>query len=514
MFVVPQSGTVTRAKAMLRSVSLPLGGWDAKSPFTDMPKENAVVMDNVFPDASKLKSRGGYQEYSTGMTGNVETLFVYRPDSGTSKMFAANDGKIYDVTSGGAVGAAVKSGLNGNQWQYVNMGTSGGRFLFACNGEDTAQTYNGTTWANTTLTGPTTSALVWCNLHQRRLWTGQSGSLSAWYGGTDAIAGAFTEFPLYAVANLGGYIMGMATWTRDAGDGQDDVAVFVTSEGQAIVYSGTDPSSDATWSLIGVFRIGKPIGRRFFVKAGGDLVLITEDGFVSLATILALDRAQSEKAAISAQINPKVNEVVQSSGGNFGWQPIIYPRGKMLIFNVPIDGDNSHQYVFNTITRAPCRFTGMNANCWEVMDDNLFFGGKDGKVYQADTGTKDNGSNINCVVVPSFNALGTANIKQACLAGIIFESEDDVSFAFRLFKNYHVPDFIDAASTTITGTSSLWDSAVWDASLWGGRTARSYWRGVSGLGHAFSLGCAFKPANAGIDIIDMRVTYKTGGFLR
>ena len=507
-------GAPVSQKSVLRHVPLPLGGWNASAAYSEMKPSDAIVMDNVFPDSNRLRSRGGYAEYATGMTNSVETLLVYNPDSGSNKMFAANDGKIYNVTAGGAVGAAVVSGLSSDRWQYVNIGTSGGRFLFACNGADTARIYNGTTWANTTLTGPTTTALVWCNSHQRRLWVGESGSLSAWYGGTNAITGAFSEFPLYGVADLGGYIMGMGTWTRDAGDGQDDVAVFVTSEGQAIVYSGTDPSTAAEWQLIGVFRIGKPIGRRFFIKAGGDLVLITEDGFVSLTAILGLDRSQSQKAAVSAKIDQKVNEIVANSGGNLGWEAIIYPRGKMLLFNIPIDGVTSHQYVFNTMTKAACRFTGMNADCWAVMDDKIFFGGKDGKVYQAETGHKDNGNSIDCVVVTAFNNYGTQNVKTPCLASAVFQSESDVAFSFKMFTNYQVPNFIDVGVSPSPSGSALWDSAVWDSSLWGGVASRTYWRSVAGLGYALSLGYAFRPNNAEINIFDTQLTIKSGGFLR
>lgn len=514
MFLGAIQPRVTGTKTQLRNIKLPLMGWNTALPYSDMGDEYAVVMDNVFPDGKRLITRGGHEEYASGMTGGVQTLFVYTPESGSEKLFAANNGKIYDVTAGGAVGAAVKSGLSGNQWQYVNVGTSGGHFLFACNGTDTAQTYNGTTWANTTLTGPTTTALVTCNLHQRRLWVIESGSLSAWYGGTDAITGAFTEFPMGAIASLGGYLMGMATWTRDAGDGQDDVAVFVTSQGQAIVYSGTDPSSEATWSLIGVFRIGKPIGRRFYIKAGGDLVLITQDGFLSLANMLGTDRAQVERSAISVQINSAVNTAVQSASGNFGWQPILYPRGKMLLFNIPLDGDTSHQYVFNTLTKAPCRFTGMNAECWAVFNDNLFFGGKDGKVYKADTGTQDNGSNYDCTIVPAFTEFKDSGlVKIASLAKIIFEAEGDVAFSFQIFKNYLVPDFIDA-SAVVASSSALWDSAIWDSAVWGGTSIREYWRGVSGRGHALSLGVSMRPGESSVAITDLKLMYQTGGALR
>jgi hypothetical protein len=46
--------------------------------------------------------------------------------SGTSnKLFAVSDGKIYDATNTGAVGAAAVSGLTNSKFQYTNITTSG-----------------------------------------------------------------------------------------------------------------------------------------------------------------------------------------------------------------------------------------------------------------------------------------------------------------------------------------------------------------------------------------------------
>ncbi len=43
----------------------------------------------------------------------------------------------------------------------------------------------------------------------------------------------------------------------------------------------------------------------------------------------------------------------------------------------------------NTITGAWCQWTGINANCWEVLNDVPYFGSNDGIVYQADYGSGD-----------------------------------------------------------------------------------------------------------------------------
>src|SRR3546814_18568153 len=84
------------------------------------------------------------------------------------------------------------------------IGTAGGQFLLIMNGVDTPRTFNGTSWANASITGPTQANLVWCNLHQRRLWFGEQDSLTAWYLAVHSISGAASSFSLAGIAKLGG----------------------------------------------------------------------------------------------------------------------------------------------------------------------------------------------------------------------------------------------------------------------------------------------------------------------
>lgn len=467
----------------------PTGGWNTRDALADMPADHAVILDNWFPDNDTVELRKGFSEFATGMSGNIETLMNYAPQTGTDELFAANGSSIFDVSGSGAVGSAVVTGLSNARFQFVNIGTSGGQFLFCVNGADAPRNYNGTTWATTpAITGPTAANLIWCNLHQRRLWVGEANSLTAYYLAADAIGGAASSFSLASVARLGGYIMAMGTWTRDAGDGQDDVAIFITSEGEAIVYSGTDPASASTWALIGVFRIGKPIGRRCIVKAGGDLLIITDDGILPLSLILSVDRSQSERVALSAQIAPSVNEAVRNYGSTFGWELFLYPFGTMLIMNVPQGSGSYHQYVFNTISGAPCRFTGVNAICWALKDDDPYFGGTDGKVYKFDSGSSDNGENIEGDAQQAFNYFKSpGTVKAFKRVEVIFQSDGNPNAAIDLNTDFilKTPSVLSQASPS---SSALWDTAKWDEDVWGGADqVYRGWRSVRGSGRSAAI---------------------------
>lgn len=473
------------------SVSLPppTGGWDARTALADMPPQNAVILDNWFPGTDKVLPRRGYSSHATGMSGAVESLFTYVGGGASNVMFAVNDGKIYNVSAGGAIGAASVTGLSNDRLQTTQITTGGGSFLFFCNGVDTPQTFNGSSWANSTITpGPTLANLIWCNTHQKRLWVGEKDSLTAWYLDVNSIGGTAASFSLGGIAKKGGYLMGMASWSRDSGDGADDVAVFVTSEGEAIVYQGDDPATSGAWNLIGVFEIGKPIGRRFWRKAGADVVLITQDGFVFVSDILSLDRSQAERVALSQQINKAANEAVQNYASNFGWEAIIWPLGQQLIFNIPKGSSQSDQYVFNTLTKAPCRFTGINALCWTLYNNEPYFGTYDGRVMKYGTATSDDNTNIQFDALQAFSYFGAPGVKKYFkLAEPIFESGGSPNAAIELNTDFQIATPSAVAEAQVV-SAARWGIDRWGIGTWGtdGQIYKG-WRGIRGAGRSAAL---------------------------
>jgi hypothetical protein len=472
-----------------RSIFLPppIKGWSTKRAIADMKPDYAVRLTNGFPETNKITLRPGHTVHATGLGASVESLIDYTPRSGTGVLFGAAGSNIYNVTGSGAVGAAVVASRTNARFQHVNIGTSGGQFLFICNGADTPKTYDGSSWADTTLTGPTTANLIWCNTHQRRLWVGEVNSLSAWYGAANAITGAFTEFPLYGVFKLGGYLMGLVTWTRDGGAGSDDVACFVTSEGEVAVYSGTDPSSASTWELVGVFRIGRPVGRRFFTKFGSDAILITQSGFVPLSAILPIDLAQRQAVAISDEIDSEVSAAVRSYGTNYGWQPFIYPKRNMAIFNAPITSTTAQQFVFNTLSKAACPFAGINAICWGLIGETAYFGASDGKTYKFDSGLSDNGTAIATDWLQGYYDFRSPGLRKAFkMVDPIFSANGEANAALDICTDYKIVGDSTVGSPVVTG--DLWGTMLWGTGKWAADDAIFRgWRGVRGIGRAGAL---------------------------
>lgn len=458
----------------------PVGGWNARDSIADMPITDAPIIKNWFPGTSRIRVRRGFEEFLTSLASDVETLMVYA--SGTKdEMFAAADGKIFAATSAGSVGAALVTAMSDNRWQYKNMGTPGGNFLIAVNGTDAPRKYDGTNWGATSITGATQTTFIDVNVFKRRLFFVIKNSLKFAYLNVESIAGTAAEFDLAPLCKLGGYLMAMGTWTRDGGDGLDDFAVFITSKGEAIVYQGDDPGDANAWAQVGSFKLGAPIGRRCMEQVGADLVVITQDGFVPFSTALGNGRA-TPRLAISDKIRNAVNDATRSYGSNFGWQAILYPRGSMLLVNVPlIENGETEQYVANTATGAWCQFTGQNANCWAVFNEELYFGGSDG-VYKADTGTSDNGMDIDADVQQASTRLRGGGQKIFRFLRPNLTTDGAIRPAITVNVDHEIRSPIDVPGFT-PPSGSLWDTSPWNTSAWNtGPTVTKDWICVEGIG--------------------------------
>jgi len=473
------------------SIQAPVGGWDALHPLADMPQDRAIVLDNWFPEPGYLRVRRGSQVHASGLgSSSVETIMVYNgTTTNGNKLFAVAGGSIFDATGAGAVSGAVVTGLTNSRWQYVNFTTAGGHFLWCCNGVDNPEMFDGTTWSNPTITGVTAASAINVNVHKNRIWLILAGSMDAAYLPTNSIQGAAAKFPLGSVMSKGGYLVAMGTWTHDGGNGPDDYAVFLSSRGQAAVYQGSDPSTTSDWALVGVYDLGAPLGYRCLTKVSGDLAVISIDGVLPFSLARGVDRGAAATVAITTNINNAMNTAARSYGSNFGWELCAYPKGTAAILNVPLsEGETQQQYVMNTLTGAWCRYTGMNANCWAVFNDDLYYGGNDGRVYVADTSGLDTDTPIDAIGQTAYNFYGSkGTLKQFKMLQPIITADSNSRPAIGIST-----DFKDNASlgtpTATRSAAALYDSAVYDVDVYPieSRTVAD-WTSVSGLGFAGSI---------------------------
>ena len=490
---VRQKGVIAARVSQSVDMPAPTGGWDAVSPIANMPKDRAIVLDNWFPTPIDVRMRRGFSSFATSLgSGVVETVMPYNaPVNSDEKFFAAANSIIYDITSGGA-GSSSVTGLTNNRWQYVNFTTTGGHFLWCCNGADAPRTYEASAgWATPSLTITTYSStdIIHVNAHKNRLWFVFVNSTVAGYLAVDSISGTVSNFDFGAQFTKGGYLVATATWTHDGGNGPDDYFVAVSSKGQVAIYQGTDPSSASTWSKVGVFDLGEPIGRSCFLKVAGDLALINADGVVPISRAIGQATAAQAAIALTKNINNKINEYSRDYKSNFGWQFIQYPRGNYVLLNIPlVEGDTQYQAVMNSLTGAWCRFTGQNANCWAIFRDNLYFGGNGGVVYLADTGGQDDGSLITATGQGAYSSYGTSSaLKMWKRLRAIITTGSTIVPAVGLSTNY-ADNATLGTPTTATQSYAAYDSAVYDTGTYASsELTTEEWGAAGGLGYTGSI---------------------------
>lgn len=482
-----------RAPFNIASIPPPVGGWNRRDAIPLMDSKDAIRLDNWIPDTNSVHLRSGYATHAAiaATATAVETLIPYHStNTATAKLFAAIPTAIYDVTAAATASstAVAQSSLTNGRWQYDQMTNTSGTYLMLANGADAPRLFDGTTWttASVTATGLTTSNIISIHNHMNRLWLIEESQLRVWYLATSAIAGIPTPFAL--PFTMGGKLLAMGSWTRDGGSGPDDFAVFVTSRGEVLVYAGTDPSSSTTSALVGRFHIPEPVGRRCLINAGSDLGILTSQGLVPLSQILGMTTGAASRASFTDKISGQFRDQYQTSGTAFGWQCIEYPKQNLLIINVPIsERSTQHQYVMNINTGAWCRFTNINAGCWALKGDELYFGGNDAVVRKFDTGQLDGSSNITGTLQSAYGTFGSVQTKRFTMGRPLFLAPSGYNPPVTIQTDYDESEpSVSVVAVAAGGTQ--WDAAQWDSFQWAGGAVPSLgWQGVTGQGRAASI---------------------------
>jgi hypothetical protein len=456
-----------------------------------MKGAEATYLNNWFPRSSELVVRGGSANYSTGMSGSVKSLVAYTPPSGSAKLFGVTNAGFYDITAGGAVGAVAKALTDGYVNYVLLTNSAGSTYLWSANGVDKVVLYDGTTWTSLdgastpAITGVTTTTIVAPWLFKHRIFFIEKSTMNMYFLPIDSIAGAASKFPLGSLFKLGGSLQAGTSWTLDGGDGLDDLCVIVTTEGELAVYKGVDPTSASSWSLVGVYNVGKPLGRRCFFKMGGEVGVLTENGVFLLSKLLAGGQINYE-SALSNIIQPAfTSQVISGTIAAQGWEACVYPQNDALLVNM-VQGaaqTEATQYVMNSVTGAWCQFTGWSPKCFIVFAGILYFGDTGGNVLKAWDGVlfADKSANIIATVHQAYSYMGSQGSRKRVnllRINLAFGAETEVWWGISR-------DFTDVILTSYTPKAgsvagSVWDVAPWDTSAWSPEVTRNVtWRAAA-----------------------------------
>lgn len=555
--------TVVRQQtATTASIPSPVGGLNARDALNGMPLTDASVMTNLFPYADRVATRNGFTLLSTASTTapgvasgvvwgfralmmhaslGVEQVFgaFYWVENVAGSLYKrlrftkiATDGTLTTSRELVTVGSTDTLESLGESTQFTSG--SGTTYLLILatinNGASTFRpnAYDGTNWTAPSITG-VPAGTMGVHVHRNRLWfygtldtTAAPKGLSAYYLPLGAISGAAVEFNLGPFASRGGRIVAIRTWTLDGGTGgADDLAVFLTDRGQAIVYEGTDPSALATWRLVGVFDVGKPSSGvpvtfgsavsggqnmagahidAYAMKYGADLLFLLEDG-VSSANRVLRPQVQGQDYTLSSKIRPLFTDAAVSYGSLSAaasntivpWKMIYYGAGKQLIVTIPTtvtipSGTGVKEwkvtgatwYVMNPETGAWAKFDGLNV--WDalVVGTSIYFTDGSVNIYKYSSAALDDaGTTITWECRQAYNNFGSANTKLFTLMQPMLRSTGNFSATAKVDVDFNGEAISSYTSYTLAAEANV---TPWSSPGKLGRYAAIHLKGQTSVG--------------------------------
>jgi hypothetical protein len=295
----------------------------------------------------------------------------------------------------------------------------------------------------------------------------------------------------------------------------DDLLVAVSSAGDVLVYEGTDPASPSTFDLKGDWSIGAlPAGRRIATDFGGDLLVLSLLGVVSLTKLVAGSTgAATPDQYATYKIHALFHQYAQTLRSMRGWSIRLHPDDNVLLVNTPPTGGKYEQLASSLTTQSWSVFQGLPLLSSELWRGKLYIGTPDGRVCLV-TGGEDDGSPVEWSGQTAFQpGAQPTRMKLEMIQPLIIASGPQPGI--EVSARY---DF-DTSAVKVTPPSpdesvlSLWDTAHWDAAYWpGADLPYSPWRGAFGNGRYMSLAFRGRSSDRAI-LVGFNVRFTSGGIL-
>ena len=528
----------------LTPFNVPYKGLNYRSPFSVMGPEYAISLINAIPESFGLRSRKGYTEWATGIPAPqnpVKTLMSYYPptlvpipnpglapyignvdfisprisDNPQGVLFAAKNGFIYDVTLGGLGPFAPQAGVLGvtDLWAWVNFNNIAGSFLLAANEGGGYAYFNGAAWTTPTqgagvgqIDGVNPFLFAHVMVWKHRVWFVEKNSTKAWYLPVNQITGLATDFDFGEQFKHGGQLSVLVNWTIDGGTGLDDFLVAIGSQGDVVIYKGTDPSDPDKFELVGVWYCGPlPAGRRQVMPAAGEVFILSQFGLQALTKIMkATTIQQLVSDSVSYDIDPFVARLMQVYANYEGWQILDAIKEELILIGLPQVATTSggEFMAYKTTTRAWTRIGGTGYHHILNIGNLIFAGTNDGRVVKAFNGPLDNvliggtsGTPIQCQVIPAYSTMDAPGYqKHATMIRPTFLTTFSPSLVVRVLSDYNIPGTI-SVPTIPPIIDYLWNdpASLWDIATWGGVIKPiKKWIGVKGSGFAITYQLDYK----------------------
>lgn len=522
-------------------ITLPLYqvGWSSEAPLLDNGTGHLLSCKNYVIKQNLLEARKGYFQIPFVDTNDdpitfSESVKTIIPLQEYNMLIVASDDTIYvfEKSSGKYTEVASQSGFSGSEWRWTYMNHQ----VIMVNGLDNAQQIFVTDYGLLTQTvtiqdwavsGAPNKIFDWVAALNAQICAGYGNDLSVWYLPVGYVQGTQKEFNVGASVGTpkkGGSIIAGFNINRDAGMSLNAYMGFITDQGEAIVYTGNDFDDPTNIQYNGTYQTGYPLGKTPFINWSGDLIIMTNKGFISAHSIFANGEDQNAQYLFSQRINTWVLEQATKFGTFAGFMGLVVPNEDIVLFNVPQGGNKFVQAVMNITSGKWSMFTNINAYTMCVADGALLFGMDDG-IYQYGTSSSDTNF-IPLEIWTSYNNCGSDYLKRLNFIQIRHASSERINLQFETFKDFDNQSYYNWIDTSevidSVGQSGFYwsddpnphDSTpgteYWNAGYWTGAYSNvldTY--SASGLGHNFSVRITANVNNLQHQVVNLMLLFNT-----
>jgi hypothetical protein len=474
---------IKRTVSSLRHISAPLKGLSLSSKLTTGDPLTATVLDNWVIEENQIRARAGTRLTYTysDLSKPVEAMVPYYGEP--NKLAAAIDGKLILLD-----GTLIEDGFASNDWSWTSFSNlSDTDYTVMVNGVDGVWSWDGLAMVKETVTAPTTDPWVVPEQfdivvsHMNRLWFADKTNLSVYYLPLQQKSGAVKVLPLNAVFRRGGSIRAMYTWTTgDGGVNLDDRLVIFSTNGEAVIYGGTDPDSD--FELTGIFRFDAPLSKRSVVNYGGELYVLISTGFVPMSTLM---RAESEQLGkVDRNVYSLFFQCTLQHRNRPGYEAFLNPSSGRIICNMPQGGGVYKQLVRFMPNPIWATWSSLGSRCWGWVDNRLFFGTDNGRIFELHPRfLNDNGKPIRVDVQAAWANFGTPAAKHFKMVLPYLQTDGTPRPFVDVKVDYDMTEPTNQPDITYSAQGADWDLADWDTSDWAGSLrSRNNWTGVGEIG--------------------------------
>lgn len=464
----------------------PTGGLNARDAYDRMPPQDAISLKNWVPDFDAVRARKGRKIWST-IGADITALYAYEGFSSQGILTFTAD-SIFDSSISGA-GSSISTGLSGGDWVAVNFND----YLVMVNGADTPKKWDGASMTDASFSAPglTPANLCYVEAFNQRLYFVEKDTSNLWYGDAGAVTGGTLQlFDIGQVAQRGGYIQAVSTWSFDGGNDIKDYLVIVMSTGEVIAYSGTNPSDASNWTRAASYQMSGVPFRRCVMKLDGDLLVTTREGVVPLSLVAKIgNEALVDRDPTFGKVRKLFRDSIALYASQAGWWTHRNETGDLAIWNVAwkVGGvQTTRQYILNNSTKAWAEWD-IPATAWASVGGTLYIACQQ-NVYTY-TGQNDAGQSISLVAESAFVRLGGARKKQVTALRPYLQITQNENAAIEVNADYRRESFSSLDRTlSAADEGGNWDLSAWDEDLWGPQeNPYSQWLVVGRTGVTFSV---------------------------